>query len=284
MITDIGLTKETKIFKLSTQSSSGLCLNNDPNYKSSFQYSFPMINLREEDIELTCISIPYVSIPVSFYNIDYHNNRLDMIINGISTSFIFKSGNYNASSFMIEFKRLVDGFIITLDNITNCFTIMNIQNPFITFQFLTTSTISYVMGFSSSLSSTTGIYYTGNYIVLPRTCNFLHTPRIHLRCGELANGYLLSKNTESDILLSIPNDSVANGKIVYRNFLNTSSHLYSIPFIQTLTFNFTDEENNLINFNGISCYFEIQLEIYRKRPERPKTFRNLIRELSNILD
>ena len=289
MITDIGLTKETKIYKLSTQSSSGLCLNEDTNYKSSFQYNFPMINLREEDIELTCISIPYVSIPVSFYNIDYHNNTLCMLITGIdsgtglqaSSNVIipFKSGNFNTISFMTEFKRVMfTDWYISLDNLTNCFTIWTTKTDVISFQLLSTSTISSVMGFSSTLSS------TNKQIVLPRSCNFLHTPRIHLRCNELANGYLLSKNTESDILLSIPNDSTANGKIVYRNFMNTSTHLYMVPFIQQLTFNFTDENSNLINFNGISSYFEIQLEIYRKRPERPKTFRNLIRELSNILE
>ena len=280
MITDIGLTKETKVYKLSTQSSSGVCLNEDTNYKSSFQYNFPMINLREEDIEMTCISIPYVSIPVSFYNIDYHNNRLDILmtdsINPSNFSFYFKSGNYNTTTFMTEFKNnLFSNWFIKFDNITNCFTIWTTNTSITSFQLLSTSTISSVMGFSSTVSS------TANQIVLPRTCNFLHTPRIHLRCNELANGYLFSKNTESDILLSIPNDSNANGKIVYRNFMNTSTHLYTIPFIQQLTFNFTDENSNLINFNGISSYFEIQLEIYRKRPERPPTFRNLVRELLN---
>ena len=283
MITDIGLIKETKIYKLSTQSSSGICLNDDTNYKSSFQYQFPIMNLKEEDIELTCISIPYVSIPVSFYNIDYHNNRLDILMKGVDTtssnfSFYFKSGNYNTNTFMTEFKNnLFSNWFIKFDNITNCFTIWTTNTSIASFDLLSTSTINSMIGFSSTISSTT------NQIVLPRSCNFLHTPRIHLRCGELANGYLLGKNTESDILLSIPNDSTANGKIVYRNFMNTSSHL-DLPFIQTLTFNFTDENGVLINFNGISSYFEIQLEIYRKRPEKPPTFRNLVKELSKILE
>jgi hypothetical protein len=93
MITDSSLIKQTKIYKLSTQSSSGLCLNTDTNYKSSFRYTFPVINFREEDIEFIYMSIPYVSLPVSFYNVDYSNNRLDMSINNILYSFYFVSGN-----------------------------------------------------------------------------------------------------------------------------------------------------------------------------------------------
>ena len=288
MITDAGLIKETKIFKLSTQSSAGICLNEDTNYKSSFKYQFPIINLKEEDIVMTCISIPYVCIPVSFYNIDYHNNRLDMLLTGLDAttglpissnfSFYFKSGNYNTISFMAEFKKnLFSGWFISLDNLTNCFTIWTTNTSIISFQLLTTSTISSVMGFSSTLTS------TDKQIVLPRTCNFLHTPRIHLRCGELANGYMINKNYDADVLLSIPNDATANGKIVYRNFINNSTHLET-SFIQTLTFNFTNENNELLNFNGISSYFEIQLEIYRKRPEKAPTFRNLVKELSKILE
>ena len=288
MITDTGFIKETKIFKLSTQSSSGVCLNEDINYKSSFQYQFPIMNLKEEDIVMTCISIPYVCIPVSFYNIDYHNNRLDMLITGIDSgtglevssnfSFYFKSGNYNTITFMSEFKNIIfSNWFISLDNITNRFTIWTTNTNIVSFQLLSSSTVSSVMGFSSSVSS------TNKKVELPRTCNFLHTPRIHLRCSELANGYMINKNYDADVLLSIPNDSTANGKIVYREFMNNSTHLET-SFIQTLTFNFTDENSNLLNFNGISSYFEIQLEIYRKRPERPPTFRNLVRELSKILE
>ena len=281
MITDSSLIKQTKIFKLSTQSSAGVCLNNDANFKSSFRYQFPIINFHEEDIEFVYVSVPYVSLPVSFYNIDYQNNRLDMIIDGMSISYIFRSGNYNAATFMAEFKRVLDGFSITLDTITNCYTIVNITNALITFQLLASSTISAVMGFSNSLLSASSSSYIGNFIILPRTCNFLPIPRIHLRCRELANSCLISKNCDADILVSVPNDSVPNGKIVYRNFMGSANYL-ELPFLQSLTINFTDEQGYLINFNGVSSYFELQFDIYRKRPEKPPTFRSVIKQLSQL--
>ena len=290
---DSNLIKETKIYKLSTQSNSGVCLNQDKNFKSIFQYNFPYINLRAEEIEYVYVSVPYVSLPVSFYNIDYQNNRLDMMINtdnGVGGSFsnqfsyVFKSGNYNTLSFMTEFRKVLgSGWDISIDNITNCFTIVNTVNSFISFQLLSSSTISSVMGFSSTITSTpSSLGNVKSYITLPRTCNFLGIPRIHIRCKELANSFLISTNTDSNILVSVPNDSIANGKIVYRNFTNSSIYL-ELPFLQSLTISFTDEQNNLINFNGISSYFEIQLDIYKKRLEKPPTFRQVIQELSKIL-
>jgi len=282
---DSSLLKQTKIFKLSTQSSSGVCLNTDVNFKSSFQYHFPVIYFQEEDIEYVYLSVPYVSLPTSFYNIDYTNNRLDVIINEVSTSYIFKPGNYNSTTFMYQFKILLGSeWDITLDKITNCFTVINSVNALVTFSFLSSSTISSVMGFSSTINSESTLGGNSAYITLPRTCNFLSIPRIHLRCKELAStSCLVSKNCDSDILVSIPNDSTQNSKIVYKNFMDSSTHL-DIPFLQSLTINFTDEQNNLINFNGISSYFEIQLDIYRKRGEKKPTFRNLIRQLSQILE
>ena len=281
---DPSLLKQTKIFKLSTQSSSGLCLNTDVNYKSSFQYSFPVIYFQDETIEYVYLSVPYVSLPTSFYNIDYTNNRLDMLINEISTSYTFKHGNYNSTTFMYQFKTLLgSGWDITLDKITNCFIVINSVNALITFKFLSSSTISAVMGFSSTISSQTSLG-NSSYITLPRTCNFLSIPRIHLRCKELASSScLVSKNCDSDILVSVPNDATQNSKIVYKNFMDSSIHL-DIPFLQSLTINFTDEQNNPVNFNGQSSYFEIQLDIYRKRGEKKPTFRKLIQELSRILE
>ena len=281
MITDSSLIKQTKVFKLSTQSSSGLCLNEDSNFKSSFRYHFPITNFQEEDIEFVYLSVPYVSLPVSFYNIDYQNNRLDMIVSGMSISYIFRSGNYNALTFMNEFRRVVDGFSISIDNVTNCFTITNTTNALITFTLLASSTISAVMGFSSDIASITSSSSVGYYVVCPRTCNFLPIPRIHLRCRELASSCLISKNHDSDILVSVPNDSVPGGKIVYRNFMGSTNHL-ELPFLQSLVINFSDEQGYPINFNGVSSYFELQFDIYRKRPEKPPTFRNVIKQLSQL--
>lgn len=108
-----------------------------------------------------------------------------------------------------------------------------------------------------------------------------------MRCYEIASSHLVGvsgNNCESDILISIPNNSGANGHIVYTNTFNMST-LLDLPFLNHLTINFTDENGNLINFNGLSSYFEVEISIYRRKSiERKPTFRRLIQQLSTILE
>lgn len=293
------LIKQTKIYKFSTQSSSGLCLNQDSSYKSSFFYSLPVLNFHEEDIESVYLSVPYVSIPVSFYNIDSYNNKLYIVLSTTpsvftdSNAFVIElaAGHYNVINFITEFKKasqFLNGgsFSITYDKFTNKFTIVNTDAQYY-FRILEKSTISSVIGFSTSLNSIYSTTTAKHSIVMPRVANFLYIPRIHLRCYEIASSHLVSaqnNNCDSNILISVPNDSGANGKINYTNTSNINT-LLDIPFLNHLTINFTDEQGNLINFNGISSYFEIQIDIYRRKPvERKPTFRQLIQQLSTILE
>ena len=278
------LIKTTLTLKLSTQGSAGLCLNNNKNYKSSFQYSIPPLNFRDESIEYAYYSVNHAVIPVSFYNMNESNNRLDLTYSeiiqgqtGTSVSYLFVPGNYNATTFKTHFlATLGDNWTISLDSTTNKFTI---ANSLYSFSVNSTSTISSILGFSDSLSSYTTTL--GNTIEFPRVCNFLPTPRIHLRCPQFANSLLVNRNTnQTDILVSVPNDSKLNGQIVYHNF-SKSQTLIDVPFLQTFQINITDDENNLVNFNGISSYFEISIDFYKRRlTERPPTFQQLIRNFA----
>lgn len=284
------LIKTSVTIKLSTQSSAGICLNQDKNYKSSFQYTIPVINFRDESIEYARYSVNHAVIPVSFYNINQSNNILNIALMGdegiFNASYAFPYGNYNASTFMSKFKSVLGtNWNITLDPITNCFTLSTSLPPF---EVLASSTISSVMGFSETISSVifpSSTTLMTNIVEFPRVCNFLPTPRIHLRCLNLANSLLVGNDSShSDILVSIPNDSKLNGQIVYHNYGGTTT-LIETPFLQTFVINLTDENNSLINFNGISSFFELNIDIYRNKPaERPPTFRQLIRQLSQIMD
>ena len=256
---DTTVIKETKIYKFSTQSSSGICLNQDSSYKSSMYYTLPALNFHEEDIESVYLSVPYVSLPVSFYNIDSHNNKLYIVIGASLNDLVdtnkfsidFRSGHYNVNNFITEFKRasqfLIGGNLsVTYDKFTNKFTIVN-SDPQFYFRILESSTISSVMGFSSSLNSIYSITTIKHSIEMPRVANFLYTPRIHMRCYEIASSHLVGvggHDSENNILISIPNDSGGNGKINYKNSSNLTT-LLDIPFLNNLTINFTDEQSNL---------------------------------------
>ena len=63
----MSLVQETKLFNLSTRSSAGRILNNDPNYKSLIEYDIPSMIVRDESIEYIQFSLTDAVIPVSFY-------------------------------------------------------------------------------------------------------------------------------------------------------------------------------------------------------------------------
>ena len=85
----------------------------------------------------------------------------------------------------------------------------------------------------------------------------------------------------ADIIVSVPNNSKPNGQIVYENIY--SKTMLKAERIERLNIQFTDDDGNLINFNGISSFFNIQFDIYRKSLEKPQAFRE-IQNLANSVE
>lgn len=261
---------DQKCYHLSTRSSSGNILNNDPNYKSHIQYNIPNLIVPDDSIAYIEISIPYVVIPCSFFQINETNNKLVLIEDGITNSYFFEYGNYNADEFMIDFKALVPSrWGITLDKVSYRFTITNTTYSFV---LSADSTCDYIMGFNENLTSAVngaGI----NSVSCPRVCNFLSLPRILLRCTEFGSGI---SSEGGDVLLAIPNNAKAGGQIVYQNFSNRT--LVKVENITTLTIQLTDEDGNLLNFGGVASFFTLQVNIYRAWLPKPETFMNLVKK------
>lgn len=256
----MSLILDTKTFHLSSRSSACQLLNGD--YKSKFQFNIPDMIYHDDSIEYINFSIPYAVIPNTFYTVNDTNNILIVVENGATSSYVFENGNYNSNYFMTKFKSLLGSrWGITLDNINSTFTI---TNTLYNFTLKGSSSITSIMGFSADVST------TNKSLTLPRVCNFLPLPRIVLRCPELANGFMISSITSGDIILSIPNTSKINGEIVYQN--SETKHLLKTEKLDKLSFSLTNDDGDLINFNGISSFFTIQFDIYRKHLEKPPTF------------
>ena len=282
----MNLFKDTKVYYFSTQSSSGTCVNEDPNFKSDFVYNTPYLELRNsDDIVYTEFSVPFCILPATFHNINYSNNRLDLLIIDssnvtINQSILYENGNYTASTFMSKFiTYLGNNWTIKLDNITNQFIITNSTQYF---EIVESSTIDFVMGFSGHLISE---FVNGKYqITMPRTCNFMQHPKINMRCRELSNGSsqigASQQSLYNDIVISIPNNAPMGGKIIYENTSGFKTQLDSNA-IQNLQIFFTDDNDNLIDFNGISSYWAFQFDIYRRMSDQqPISFKHVMKKLS----
>jgi len=262
------LVLETKLFNLSTNSKGCTILNQNKNCQSLCQYYIPNMIHRDESIEYISFSVPYAVISVSFYIINENNNRLDISISGVNSSYFFDYGNYNATYFISKFVTLLGSqWNITLNNNNSIFTITNSTNNF---TLLSSSSISQIMGFNTNLTS------TSNSLTLTNCCNFLPLARITLRCPELANTTMVTtENIDNDVVLSIPNNARPNGQIYYIN-ASQSKLLFRHHDLNRFILAITDDDGNLLNFNGCTSYFTLQFDIYRQFVPKLDKFSDII--------
>jgi hypothetical protein len=79
----------------------------------------------------------------------------------------------------------------------------------------------------------------------------------------------------------VPNTSKLNTIIVYEN--DSNEFILKTLTLNTITISIMDDNGNLINFNGISSYFQLRLNIFRRRVPKLKRFNELI-DLANTID
>jgi hypothetical protein len=113
---------------------------------------------------------------------------------------------------------------------------------------------------------------------MSRCCNFLPIPRICIRCKEIGTGTQVQDLASNDIIISIPNNAKSNGQIVYQN--SQQRILLDQDTLNRLTLMITDDDSNPINFNGLSCFFVLQFDIYRKYLEKPESFSNIVKNVN----
>ena len=268
------LVVDTKTINLSTRSTAGTILNTIPDYKSQIQFNIPDAIVMDDSIEFIHFSIPYAIIPNSFYTINQTNNVLVVVENGVTTNYTFPQGNYNSDSFIAAWTAVMPiRFSLFINPVTNIFTITN--NTY-AFQILDSS-IDYIMGFSQSMTSTGSVLFQ---IVMTRPCNFMPSPRINLRCNLLANSIMTGSVVSSDVILSIPNSGTLNGEIVYQN-VNPQKCLFKLDKLSSFVVSITDDDGNLINFNGISSFFTFQFDIYRRTLEKSPDFHKTVLMVNN---
>lgn len=256
--------QDSKTYCLSTRGTDSTVLNEDPNYKSYVAFDIPDFLTPDDSIAYVQVSIPYIIIPVSFFQINENNNMLEVIENDLTYRYYWEYGNYNANEFMIDFRTILPSrYSINIDLVNSRFIITNTTYDF---TFTSSSTIDYIMGFTDSISS------TSKSLSMPRVYNFLPIPRIMLHCLELGNG---SNSQNGDIILAIPNNSRLNSQIVYN--APQILTLVKTESIQRLTFKLTNEEGKPINFNGVASFWSVQLDIYRKWIPRIETFNSLVK-------
>lgn len=264
-------TEETKLLYISTKASQCILLNGDK--KSNVLYNIGgTIDFDDDNITRVMVSIPYASLVNSVYQMDERNNMLVYTIGGGGINYLyFNKGNYNQSTFITEFKRVMPPtFSIEFDPPTCTFNVYNSTYPF---TFEDDSTIDGVMGFTYRLDS---VYDSikGRYVMdLPRCCNFSPPPIFFITTNTIHSGQSLGKDSQplfSNIIAAIPNTANNFQTIVYQNPLE-EFELKSRYHTQ-INLGIVDDNGAYVDFNGISSFFCLRFKIYRKFTKIGGTF------------
>lgn len=231
---------------------------NNGSFLSDVIFSFAGLLQSEDDIVYSQISIMNAQIPISYYIINEYNNVLEYSINNISYSVTFSVGNYNANSFITEFvSKMPSGFSCVLNRITGKYSFTHSSN----FIFLGTSTIFKVLGFipNTNYSSINKVLNGVN------PCNFVGVSKIRIASNELLTYTMDSfSGNFSNTLQTVSVNSGSFGMLLYENS-NSFKALLRNNTLNYFDIQIFDENNNLINFNGIHWNMTLQLDITRKK-------------------
>ena len=232
---------------------------------SSVSFNFKNILKESEDILYTQVGVFNAQIPISWYTIDQYRNVLKYKYPSSSSSIstiTLTLGNYNSNTLITEMKTqfLANGhsFTINLNTVngkvsfssTSNFTLLNTANG---------SLIMDLLGFDDSVN------YTSSSLSLTAIypLNMLGIQRLKINSNALSTYTINSKTLcESNTIASIPVNASSFGLIQYEN-KNTYS-LLRAKVINQIDIQIRDQDENLIDLNGIDWTMTLQIIIYRK--------------------
>ena len=246
-------------------------------YNSSVLFNFKGILVDEDDIVSSNICVMNAQIPVSFYTINDGNNIIGTNLGNV----VIPVGNYNFNSLapvvvsafqtqiavgitftISKFTGLIDfGFVSGIGN-----TYFNFNNSYKIFGFLPNVNYPYVGSSRPSLFP----------------LNLLGIKKLNIQSQKLQISSFTSATSNLGITLAtIPVDQPAFSMISYSSQTDLNKSALQTSYIDQIDISIVDEDNNLINFNGIDWSITLVLENRRLLPDR---FTTPFRELTTPVD
>tara|TARA_R110000851_G_scaffold38124_2_gene98024 strand:+ start:1662 stop:2405 length:744 start_codon:yes stop_codon:yes gene_type:complete len=223
------------------------------NMISNALFSLPIIEIRKD--ETAYISVKNCVIPRSFYNVNNSNNMLNYSVDGIDYTINLTNGNYNVLNLKSHIVELFNSsgytMIITYDTKTNKLTFRGTVHEF---TFKQSSNCFELIGLLENYD------YVSNNLELKSNIgtNLFTIKNIYLTSSNFILNNIDSNNhNKSSILASIPVKGVENSILFYED--RTKHLIHNCNNLTALRIILTDENSNLIDFNGI--HYSITLEL-----------------------
>jgi hypothetical protein len=201
------------------------------------------------------ISIPFASIPISFYNINSSNNVLNYTMSGGSLATLtITIGNYNVDTLLTQLNSIMTGFIVTYSESLNKYIFTHTTTNF---TFNESSTCFDLLGFtkidqiSNSLS------------IISNRCIDLLPIKAFTICSNLrTNNITKTSKNEGKVLTQIPITKSFGEIETYTNVSNFRSNLYTNLLTQ-LDITIGNQDCYSIDLNGVDWVLCIQFDVVR---------------------
>lgn len=243
-------------------------LANKQNGTSNCVFHLPNIEVAKD--ELAYVNVKQAVIPFSWYNVNETNNVLDILIANVRPYTInIPFGNYNINQLIaylhsqfLLFLANDKYLIITYSTQTNK---LLFTHSHYTFKLEYSSTCSELLGFndnedyySTNISGNTHILESINSI------NLFVVRQIYIASDNfILNNINASNPNDTNILTSVSVTGNPNSIIHYEN--TTTRHLiHHLNNITNLNIKLLDQDNDLLNLNGVNWSITLELIITKK--------------------
>ena len=225
---------------------------------------------KEQNVLYNEVALINAQIPVSYYIINENNDKFVLS----TATYTLTHGNYNASSFKTMFLGLLGvSFTMSLDNSTGKFTLSKTGG----FTIMPTTTCYKLLGIQKNIT-----YVSSGSLTFPYPCNFLGVNRLKIKSGVFKTNNLdsNSNNGHSDLLCTIPVDVSMYSLIKYTNIVGFKNVIANED-INYIDITITDEDDNIINFNGIDVHLTLQINSIIKDYENDFNLNDLMKKMEN---
>jgi len=231
--------------------------NVDSKGDDNFIFYIPTNAIPAEQQEHIYISVQSAVIPNTFYNINEHNNLLRYSVEPhyLIHNLLIEPGNYNIRELVYYINSNMENFTVSYNKISNKLTFTNNNNT--NFKFYSQQTTIYnIFGFQTGISydSFNGILKSVNAVNL-NTIQY-----INVKLNINTNNITKYNTNDKNIICSIPVNMDPYGVIIYENYNNFKVNTFRNELSEVII-QFTDQNGNIINFNGVQWSIVLQLDI-----------------------
>lgn len=247
---------------------------------SNMHFSFPSLLVDDPAIIHKTISISNCQIPVSYYIINEYNDTLNYQIgNSPITTVKITNGNYNATTFITQFKaQMGTGWDASINKLTGILTFTYTSN----FTFLANSSLFSIMGFSSSNYTSTSLT-----LIAPNLADFSGIRNIAIRSSTLSlTNRDCKTNSYSQNIQVIPVNQPAYGIIKFENVANFTCVLNN-KHLDGFDIQLIDDKGNFVDMNNCHWSITLQIDITKRTQSQDVmsyTIATKIQEIINLLN